>query len=92
MTYVNPLVSIATPVVCIDSSMYQFMKLLFPAEWFPMISTETFFLGFQQVNPSKSGSLAISRIPTDPGWFPFGPRSYKSWMAFKIRSFGEDFS
>lgn len=39
VTIVKPLVSMATPVRSTSSPMYQFMKLLLPAEWLPMIST-----------------------------------------------------
>ena len=45
VTKVKPRVSMATPVVCTLSPMYQLMKLDLPALWLPINITFTFFLG-----------------------------------------------
>jgi hypothetical protein len=46
VTKVKPRVSMATPVVCTLSPMYQLIKLDLPALWLPINITFTFFLGF----------------------------------------------
>ena len=87
VTKVKPRVSMATPVVCTDSPMYQLMNEDLPALWLPMIITFTFFRGLWTVElRSSRGSPAISRRPSDPSVPGLRPCSYSSWMRFRMRS------
>jgi hypothetical protein len=77
VTKENPWVSIATPVLCTCSSMYQLMKDDLPAEWFPISMMVIFFLGASSLRPR------LSAMETSP----CSGSVYSVWHSFRIRSF-----